>query len=86
MIPKAIKEAMLMAYINKCRELYQIAFFQYRILYPSELKTNIDELEELVDFRIEYTYERSKQDLTFKLNPKTLKSSKVRKDLIEIYS
>ena len=60
MIPKAIKEAMLMAYINKCRELYQIAFFQYRILYPSELKTNIDELEELVDFRIEYTYERSK--------------------------
>lgn len=27
MIPPAIKNAMLMAYINKCRELYQIAFF-----------------------------------------------------------
>ena len=48
----------LMAFVNKCRELYQIAFFQWRRKHPHPLYTKMDEIEELIAFRIDYTFKR----------------------------
>ena len=58
-VPVKIKEACLLAYVNKCREVYQIAFFQHRDRYPSPLKTNMNELVVLIESRIEWTYLRN---------------------------
>ena len=57
-IPGKIKKMVLMAFVNKCRELYQIAFFQWRRKHPHKLYTKMDEVEELIEFRIEYTFKR----------------------------
>tara|TARA_B110000285_G_C15047941_1_gene575361 strand:- start:301 stop:585 length:285 start_codon:yes stop_codon:yes gene_type:complete len=57
-IPTKIKRLVLIAFVNKCRELYQIAFFQWRRKHPHPLYTKIDEIEELIEFRIEYTFKR----------------------------
>jgi hypothetical protein len=47
-----------MAFVNKCRELYQIAFFQWRRKHPHAEYTKMDEIEELIAFRIDYTFKR----------------------------
>ena len=51
-----IRNFVLTSFVNKCRELYQIAFFQWRKKYPHPLHTKIDEIDELIDFRIKYTF------------------------------
>jgi hypothetical protein len=48
----------LMAFVNKCRELYQIAFFQWRRKHSHPQFTKMDEIEELIEFRIDYTFKR----------------------------
>ena len=57
-IPTKIKKLVLIAFVNKCRELYQIAFFQWRSKHPHPEYTKIDVIEELIEFRIEYTFKR----------------------------
>lgn len=50
---------MLKAFVNKCRELYQIAFFQWRDQHPTPIRTNMNEIVELIEMRIEWTYKRN---------------------------
>ena len=38
--------------MKRCRELHDIAFLQWRLDYPSKLKYNEQELEELIMARI----------------------------------
>ena len=68
----------LMAFVNKCRELYQIAFFQWRRKHPHK-NTKMDEIEELIEFRIEYTFKRyqipSEDDEEVTTNPLSLDNS-----------
>lgn len=58
-VPDNVVTAVLAHYVDKCRELYQIAFFQNRKLNPSKVRFDIEEIEELVDFRLEYTFGRT---------------------------
>ena len=55
-VPKFIAKWALTLFVWKCREYYQIAFFQWRRAFPSEVRFNINELNELIQFRIQYTY------------------------------
>ena len=62
-VPKHIQEAVLMAYVNKCRELYQIAFFQWRKMFPTSKKYHEDEVVELINDRMEYTFQRNLENM-----------------------
>jgi hypothetical protein len=53
-----IRREVLKCFVNKCRELYQIAFFQWRKKFPHPKFTKMDEIDELIEFRIEYTFQR----------------------------
>lgn len=39
-------------------ELYQVAFFQWRMIHPHPKLTKMDEVHELIEDRIEYTFKR----------------------------
>ena len=53
-IPREVKMRVLTLYVRRCRDLYQIAFFQWRKKYPNKIRHNINEVEELIEFRIKY--------------------------------
>ena len=79
-IPRHIREAVLVAYVNKCRELYQIAFFQWRKIYPNSINFNLEQIQTLIVERIEYTYERNSDSLTYNMpTPKTSQNSRMAK-------
>mgnify|MGYP000852600341 CR=1 FL=1 len=43
-------------YIDKCKEVYNIAFYQWRREYPSKVKNRFAEIENLIETGIEYTF------------------------------
>ena len=53
-IPEAVRRRVLTLYVRRCRDFYQIAFFQWRKKYPSKWRFNLAEIEELIDFRIKF--------------------------------
>ena len=55
-IPPHIRKWILTLYVYQCRSLYQIAFFQRRLKFPSKVRFDEDEIEELLEFRIKYQY------------------------------
>ena len=57
-IDRTIIREVLEEYLRSCQKVHTIAFFQWRIQYPSHLEYNEEILEELVQERIEYTYQR----------------------------
>jgi hypothetical protein len=59
-VPKHIASWLLTLFVWRCRELYQIAFFQWRKAMPSKVKCNMGDLLELIDFRVAYTFTRRK--------------------------
>ena len=70
-MPKEIKKAVLTAYINKCRELYHIAFFQWRLKFPNKLNFNPKILEELIEDRQNYSYLRFASKLKYHILSQT---------------
>jgi len=59
-VPKHIANWVLTLFVWRCRELYQIAFFQWRKAMPSKLRCDMGDVLELIDFRVEYTFTRRK--------------------------
>ena len=53
-------KACLNEYLRCAQKVHTIAFFQWRIRYPSKLKFNWSMLRELVEERIDYTYSELK--------------------------
>lgn len=43
---------MLKAYVEKCRELYNIAFLQWRNRFPSSVRYKFEEIDELLTARL----------------------------------
>ena len=78
-----------MAYVNKCRELYQIAFFQWRKMFPTSKKYHEDEVVELINDRMEYTFQRNLENMNdsskLKITAKTSQNSKLPKDFYFTY-
>ena len=78
-----------MAYVNKCRELYQIAFFQWRKMYPTDKIYHEDEVIELINDRMEYTFMRNKDMMEdenrLKISQMTQHNSKLPKDFYFTY-
>ena len=56
-VPKFIKRWILTLFVYRCRELYHIAFFQWRLKNPSTIRFDKDELTDLINFRIGYTFD-----------------------------
>ena len=55
-------------YLEKCSELNQIAFLQWRKMFPSQTKTNPTEIEELIKFRHFYTFNSGRERLSLSGN------------------
>ena len=49
-LPTEIQEAVLKYYIQKCREIGHVQFFEWRLKFPND-HTNLYELEELLEGR-----------------------------------
>ena len=45
LIPEAVKRAILHKFLQQCDKLYSVAFFQWRLLFPGELKFDKEALE-----------------------------------------
>ena len=37
-VPREVRESVLMHYVNKCRARHTIAFFQWRLRFPNDIK------------------------------------------------
>ena len=57
-VPKFIASWVLTLFVWKCRDFYQIAFFQWRRAYPNKLKYDLEQIVELIDFRMNFTFRR----------------------------
>ena len=55
-VPTHIKLWVLTLYLYSCRELSQIAFYQWRLCFPSKIRVEKELLEEMLDFRINYSF------------------------------
>ena len=73
-VPPYIKRLVLTQYVMQCRELYQIAFFQWRKMYPSKCIFDLEQIEEILEFRIGYTFKPEKKENGIP-NTQTLKDS-----------
>lgn len=49
MVPKEVRHAVLLHYVNKCRARHSIAFFQWRLKYPSNIRHNHKELKGIIE-------------------------------------
>lgn len=49
LVPKEVQYSILKKYVSACRLLYAIAFTQWRLEYPSELRYEEDELNEILE-------------------------------------
>ena len=85
-VPREVQSATLYAYINRCREVYQIAFFQWRVLYPSRLKNNEKEKQDLISKRINYTYFKERGKYSMKPLDQTISHSKLPRNFKKNYS
>ena len=54
MIPKEIRNAILIKYLQKCIEVHAIAFFQWRLIFPNKVRFEKDLLLEIIEERLEY--------------------------------
>jgi len=83
-IPKEVRYAMLKKYVTQCRNLYTIAFFQWRLMYPSQVRFEKEQLEVILYKCI--------NDLIDGLNPKlhpsdeTNRESMIPRDFLRRYS
>ena len=51
-VPAFIMRAMLNKYVERCTEIYNIAFIQWRNMFPSAVRYDAEEIEELLAARI----------------------------------
>lgn len=51
-IPKEVQLGVLTIFVQSCRDIYQIAFYQWRKMYPSRVRFDKDELNRLIYARI----------------------------------
>ena len=56
----SVKEACLGKFIKQANFLYAIAFFQWRYKYPNDVKWMKEDLEELIEQRQEFLYDKIK--------------------------
>lgn len=54
-VPKAVRDACFKKYIDHCKAVYNIAFMQWRLIYPTTSEyANEEELKEIIMGRIQY--------------------------------
>lgn len=51
-VPYEVKMELMRLFISRCRELYSIAFLQWRLKYPSHIQYNKEILEDAIHLRI----------------------------------
>ena len=58
-IPDETRTKVLSLWVSSCHSLNQIAFFQWRKRYKSKYRYDVKEIEELIDFRIQFQFQRN---------------------------
>ena len=53
LVPKKVRWTVLREYVDRCQELHAIAFLQWRLEYPNDVRHDPDELVELIEKRIQ---------------------------------
>ena len=81
-MPKEVKWEILKKFVDKCCVLHAVAFFQWRIKYPSEIKHDIEELNEIVMGRINHF---NKAQSCGSISEDTLKNSKIDENFLVKY-
>ena len=56
MVPKHIRNAVLSHFLKKCIEVHAIAFFQWRLIFPNEVRFDRELIEEIIGERLDYQY------------------------------
>ena len=69
LVPREVKWDVLRKYVDKCCVLHAVAFFQWRIKYPSKVRHDIEELTEIVEGRISHFANHGKEQT---INEETL--------------
>lgn len=82
LVPREVKWDVLRKYVDKCCVLHAVAFFQWRIKYPSEIKHDIEELNEIVEGRIKFFNNHGK---TQEISEETLENSKIAENFLVKY-
>jgi hypothetical protein len=44
MVPEEVRTAVLVEYLNKCKDLHSIAFFNWRLKHPSKVRHDPEEI------------------------------------------
>ena len=57
-IKKDIRNTLLMFYLQRCKDLYAIAFFQWRRFYAKVIRENKDDLDNLIILLMNKLYYR----------------------------
>lgn len=54
LVPIDTKIRIFKFYVRKCRDLHSVAFFQWRMKYPSKIRFDKEEIEECIEKRLKY--------------------------------
>lgn len=47
-VPREVRDSVLLNYVNKCRARHTIAFFQWRLRFPSSIRHNHEQLKGII--------------------------------------
>lgn len=51
-VPREVRDSVLLNYVNKCRARHTIAFFQWRLRFPSSIRHNHERLKAIINVRL----------------------------------
>lgn len=82
--PREVRDSVLNEFVYKCRIRYKIAFYQWRLRFPNNLKHDEEQLKELITGMLKkFVLDDESQDQV--IGPNTLKDSKLSKEFIKKY-
>ena len=73
-----LRNRLLTLYVVRCRALYQIAFYQYRKMFPSKVRHDINEIEGLLESRLAYQFTENRVNMWAKASEKTKYEAKLK--------
>ena len=82
-VPSSVKDAVTLFYIKKCCELQAIAFFQWRLKYPTNSESTLAELQEIILSRFNNFY--VDENFNHFVSAETFENSEVPEGLADFY-
>ena len=61
-VPRSIRDRILSAYLKQCSHLHIVAFYQWRLKFPNENTFDKEQLESLIEGKMNYLYKNIQED------------------------